>query len=122
MSLLHRAAERRFDSDLHELPPDAEPREVHWTVRAKAEPDAYSADVELVEHSFHPGHDEVIFRGHVKWDGCANLSVPDETMPLHFCGHADFMQLAAVMREVWRAAADVMPEHADRDMFDMGEP
>lgn len=94
---------------------------VMFTVRATADPGGYFAEVELVQHwnaGTEAGDLETIARGSIKWDGCANLELQPGDCLAHFCGVGGFDWFAMAMRELWRAAADVMPEHADRSAFE----
>lgn len=51
--------------------------------------------------------------GYVKWDGCSNWHYPDAHYPLHFCELSDIDKHKQLFIELYRWAAELLPEHTE---------
>jgi len=44
---------------------------------------------------------EILFEGHVKWDGCSNWSFGDEGYGLHYCDRDSLTHLGEALSRCW---------------------
>lgn len=63
-----------------------------------------------------PTEAEVYFSGHVKWDGCSNLELPD-----HTCSRFEFGHVAELLECIWDQCAH-MHESAARECMGRAGP
>ncbi len=59
-----------------------------------------------------------VLEGHLKWDGCINFRTEENGCAAHLCGLSYWRRFAAMFEEVYKLAAELMPEHRDSILED----
>ncbi len=68
-----------------------------------------------VEFSVHPDsvHQDAVFVGFVKWDGCSNWHLDGKSYQLHFCSQTDAKNFGVLLSKLYDWAAEILPEYKD---------
>ncbi len=73
----------------------------------------YYCDFEILKlYDFESEEYEMVVRGSSKWDGCMNWETDPDCM-YHFCSDFDADMLAALFKEVWVLAKELMGDTCD---------
>jgi hypothetical protein len=82
----------------------------HVAFRAREGTKAYFGGDGVQEFADNFEKAERFIDGEIKWDGCSHIYFGDKTGYIHLCGGHSFLHMEFVLREMFRIAAEKMPE------------